>query len=155
MPRSVKKKKATKSSSRGASLKLYGGIFAFGLVVTVGAIMFGRADEGQIDVSAAIANSNISARENGGAIAEEQSNVDHSIPNGGLIGSGKPVEKPKPAPEVEGSATSTDEVASSTEDGTDEDDEALPAEEGDDEEVSGLEEEATSEVDTESDTEIE
>ncbi len=105
-----------------ANLKTILIVFAVGLVVASGAVMYGRSDRGQIDVSAAISNANVTRSSSG----ESQVNMPaprafQNLPNGGLVGTGKPddVPPPPPAPET-ASTTEGDGDAPSTESATEE-----------------------------------
>ena len=101
-------------SKKRNNLALYGGVVACGLVLTIGAILYGQSDTGQIDVSATIANSNKERGERGEeVVAQIVPSAKSDIPNGGLVGTGK---SEPPKSEVEGSATSTNEKVSSIED---------------------------------------
>jgi hypothetical protein len=105
--------------NREASLKnlyLYGGILLAGVIVTGGAILFGRSDEGVINVSEAIRSSNVTAQQSAddsgaGETIVPVENTRSSLPNGGLVGKGDVT--PRPEPKVE-SASSTDDSATST-----------------------------------------
>ena len=103
------------------NVKIFASVFLVGIVATTGAVLFGRADKGQIDVSAAIGMFNQDKIDRGeGNLVQTIPNPLSNVPNGGLVGTGKTdpamqQPKPKPKPEVEGSATSTDETASSSE----------------------------------------
>lgn len=113
-------KRAPRTPQKKNTLAIYGSIVAVGLVVTMGAVLFGRSDTGQIDVTAAISNSNVERAERGEApVAQSLGAKDKALPNGGLVGKGKG-NSVQPKPEVEGTSTSTDETASSTDDGAEE-----------------------------------
>lgn len=103
---------AVETASQKSSVKFYiGTIVAVGLLIG-GAIMFGQADEGQINVSAAISTSNAErqaeATKEGGAAAIVAPQVSN-MPNGGLVGKGDTTQSaPAPAGAVEGESTTTD-----------------------------------------------
>lgn len=99
------------STKRTQNTKIIVGVAAFVIIIAVGAVLFGRADKGQIDVSATIVNSNNEKIERGEG--EALQTVPRGIsdePNGGLIGTGKPPKQEVPQPSVEGVGTSTDET---------------------------------------------
>ncbi len=105
------------------NMKKFGAVFVMALIITVVAILFGRADQGVIDVSATISNSSVNMVQNedgseGEKISEPISRVLSTMPNGGLVGTGKP--EPQLKPEPEENASSTDETASTTGDGVEE-----------------------------------
>ncbi len=114
---------ATETASRNNSVMFYvGGVLVVGLIIG-GAIMLGRADEGQINVSAAISTSNAerqaeAAREGGGAAAIVAPPVSN-MPNGGLVGKGDTAAKApvttEAEPAVEGESTTTEDGTTPTE----------------------------------------
>ena len=82
-----------------------------GLLFAGGAVFFGMRDGGGIDVANAIRSSNIEAKESGeGAPQVAVPGTSASLPNGGLVGTGK-LGSPTPPPivEEEDTSTSTDE----------------------------------------------
>lgn len=106
-------------SKRG--LAYMGGFFMVGLIVTVGAVLIGRADKGQIDVSATIANSNaerVASGVEGDSPVQPIPEVFANTRNGGLVPQSGDV---TPPPETESTpvetGTTTDDMATST-DGT-------------------------------------
>ena len=118
MPRRAIEKKAVELDRRRAPFMLIGVIFV-GSALTVGAVMWGRSDTGEINVSATIANSQYvtdnNANENApliGTAAQEY--VDQ--PNGGLVPTTN-TDAPAPPPAVgEASTTATTtELVSDTE----------------------------------------
>jgi hypothetical protein len=96
-----------KSMDKKNNLLLYGGIVTLGFVITIGAVMFGRSDHGVIDVSAAIANTNVERKERGEATVPTGVQANPNAPNGGLVGKGKSA-APTPEPQVESAASSTE-----------------------------------------------
>ena len=99
------------------NLATFGGVFLFGVVITVGSIMWGRSDVGQIDVSATIARTNVENREHAQETGEAIEQIPDSFaetPNGGLMPQAKgtepspvpdPEPEPTPAPEVQTAST--------------------------------------------------
>jgi hypothetical protein len=123
------------------TIKWIAGILGTGVLVVGAAVYLGTSDQGQIDVSAAIANSNVKAREEGRETTPIPVNAsDPSLPNGGLVGKGKSSTPPPPPPqeEVEGEATSTESNTSEI-DGEGDDPEGTVESQGEEnsEEVSG------------------
>jgi hypothetical protein len=108
----MKAQKVSKNpSDEKNNLKVYGGIIGVALLVIASSIMLGRSDKGGIDVSATISNSNAAARasvKEGDPIPKDISNTNTAIPNGGLVGMGKP-ERPAPPPPTEETGTSTED----------------------------------------------
>lgn len=91
------------------------GMFGLGLAVTVGAILLGRSDTGQIDVAAAVRQADSQQTNPAGAKTDlpPASNEFRNVPNGGLVPQGGRNTAPAPAPEDD-AATSTDEVVPQT-----------------------------------------
>ena len=90
-------------------------LFFFGIIVAVSAILIGRSDSGQINVSATIQNSNQAIIDAGGSIEDTIGNIPENLrnmPNGGLVSS-ENQELQLPPPEVE-TGTSTEGRVSST-----------------------------------------
>jgi hypothetical protein len=87
-----------------------------GICTTIGVIVWGTTDTGQIDVSATIAQSVSQGGENGARIQQAPSQVFQNMPNGGLVPQEGSQEQP-PVPETQ-SASTTEDTASSTENGT-------------------------------------
>lgn len=105
---------AEKSRSTN-NLLFIGGVVLAGVIVASGAIMFGRSDAGQIDVSAAIANSNAQAQERGEQTVPQVPRNPHAdLPNGGLIGKDASAQPSAPQA-VQGAATSSDEAVEDSE----------------------------------------
>ena len=95
-----------------SNTKVLIGIFVISLIAAITSILFGQSDIGQIDVSAAIANSNVAARQSGGQTTPiPTSNANAALPNGGLVGRGK--SKPVLPPAKE-SASTTDATTTET-----------------------------------------
>lgn len=122
-------KKTIRQNNRSQNSQyLFAGVIMAGLVVTTGVVLFARTDQGAIDVSQAIENSNAAARKSaeesgdaGSFVPVRDTRAD--LPNGGLVGKGDEGSPPPPPPQVE-SASSTEESATSTDDGVNEDDQA-------------------------------
>lgn len=96
------------------NLRFIGGLVALGIIVVVGAVLLGKSDQGEINVSATIATSNSKAVERGEKpIPERPPYAD--LPNGGLVGKGKTDTPTPPPPVVEDTATSTESGTSSPE----------------------------------------
>ncbi len=108
---------------KGATnLQLIIGVIVLGFIISGGAIAFGRMDDGQIDVSATISESNIAAGDDTSKQVEQPMRHEiASMPNGGLVGSGAPTPLPPPPPETEATTTaSTTPESTTTESTTDE-----------------------------------
>ncbi len=92
--------------SRGSTRGM-GAIFAVGLLLTIAAVLFGRFDEGQIDVSAVITQSNEEHVEAGepAEVIPVMSDMNRGLPNGGLVGIGDTTPPPQPASEEVGTST--------------------------------------------------
>lgn len=105
-------------NTQKSSLVFYGGLFGVALLLVGGAIMFGQSDKGQIDVSAAIANSNAERQAAADASGETAPVIApppvSTAPNGGLVGKGD-TSVPPPQEEVQDAATTTE--TGSTEEG--------------------------------------
>jgi type IV secretory pathway VirB10-like protein len=104
--------------------------FVVGCVLVFGTIMWARSDRGQIDVSAAILNSQVARNgeagieDNAPAVLPPAPPENASKPNGGLQAQGgevTPQPEPTPPPVVESTSTAstTEETADSPEEGTD------------------------------------
>ncbi len=101
----------------------YTSIFFVGALLVGGAIFFGKTDKGQIDVSAAIANSNAERQAESEATGEAATYTPpprvSSEPNGGLVGKGStetppPVETPPADTSASTTATSTAATTATT-----------------------------------------
>ncbi len=109
------------TTSRGAiNTRVVLGVFVVGLLISGVAIVYGRMDAGQIDVSATITNAN-NASTAAGEGPENQvqagSNAFANMPNGGLVGTDEvPPQPPAPQEVATTTATSTEETTPSTED---------------------------------------
>ncbi len=119
MPRVSKKsiEEAPARSERALTPAFIAGLIGVGVLVFVGAVMIGRSDSGEINVSATITDANEMHAEQGGG---EQVNVVNpalqNLPNGGLVPQSTPVEQP---PVIEESpATTTDAALSTTTEAT-------------------------------------
>ncbi len=105
-------------TSKKSTLLFYGSMFFVGVLLVGGAVFFGKTDKGQIDVSAAIANSNAERQAESEASGEAAIYTPpprvSSEPNGGLVGKGGTDTPPPPVetPPAEAGATTT---ATSTE----------------------------------------
>lgn len=115
----ARKKSAPQRSSGSAKLTI--GVIAVGLLLTVGAVLFGRTDEGMIDVARMVNQSNATAdatnnpenRANNPA-----SNSRSNEPNGGLVGTGKSERvQSEPEPDVEGASTTPSAASTTPSDG--------------------------------------
>ncbi len=88
----------TERSSRRMGTPAFVGVLVLvGIVVIGGAIYFGKSDSGEINVTAAIQNSNQTAIENGGDPnnqIETTSESFRNMPNGGLVPSGSAPQPP-------------------------------------------------------------
>lgn len=103
-------KKQTKRSTFN-NLYVTGGVLAVGLIVTVGSVLLGRADEGTINVSQAIQNANATAQQSaaeGEAAPEPVRDTRSTEKNGGLVGLGD-VEEPDTNQQAGDDAASTEQ----------------------------------------------
>jgi len=155
MPRKTVVIKNTENPPSRIKTVLVGSGLLVGLALTVGAIVWGRSDTGQIDVSATIVSSRSEVDENGvTTLTPNTSNELAEMPNGGLLPQGgDTVPAPEPPIIVDSTAsTSASTTVSST---TEESSETLPEEDGEavDEEETTISEGGGSE--TESTTTIE
>ncbi|MFZ2253235.1 MAG: hypothetical protein WAW13_03630 [Minisyncoccia bacterium] len=101
-----------------------GGVLTVGLLAIVGAVFIGTSDDGQINVTAAIQNSNQANTDAGG---DASGNVEaipetfKNMPNGGLVSQGEqpapPVVEQAPEESISetGTTTSESDVATTTE----------------------------------------
>lgn len=112
MPRKVATPKKAVELDRSRTPIMLAVVLMLGIGVTTGAVMWGRSDAGQIDVSATIANSQyISDNTADGSQSPigiaAQEFVD--MPNGGLVASpeGEAPVPPPPVPDAVASSTST------------------------------------------------
>jgi len=107
-------------------------VFVVGLVVTVGSILLGRADVGQIDVSATINNSNRASVDSGDTSKEATQPVSDAfanMPNGGLVPQAPgSAPEPIPEPEVASTTATTSDTISNSETETSQDAAPAPAE---------------------------
>ena len=118
MPRKSADTKKSEGGEKNSRTVVLAGVLLLGVVVTAGAIMWGRSDTGQIDVSATIQNSqNTAVRdENTPPPPPVISNELSEMRNGGLVPqTGDSVLAPTPAPVPDSVASST---ASTTEENT-------------------------------------
>jgi hypothetical protein len=100
-----------------------------GIGLTIGAVLWGQSDTGQIDVSATIVNSQTDGSQDGNAPTSNTSNELAGMPNGGLVPQGGDiVPAPEPIPVPDPVATTT---ATTTVEGEMEVETSLPAQEGD------------------------
>ncbi len=99
-------------SERALTPAFIAGLIGAGVLVFVGAVMIGRSDSGEINVSATITDANEMHAEHGGG---EQVNVANpalqNLPNGGLVPQSTPVEQP---PVIEETPATTTEATAST-----------------------------------------
>ncbi len=111
----------TESGSRKMGTPAFVGALALaGIVIIGGAIFLGRSDSGEINVAAAIQNSNQAAIENGGDPnnqIETTSEAFRNMPNGGLVPSGS---SPQPQAETPVEETEAPTTTEATEEGEDE-----------------------------------
>ncbi len=111
------------STTKGAgSLKLVLSLFAFGILATGAAIMYGRMDTGVINVSATISNANQASQARGedasNQVQQPSSEIFKTMPNGGLVGTGKTEPTPPPVETGTTTATTTESGATTTPDGS-------------------------------------
>lgn len=117
------KKGSAKSAPRSRkNLAVFSGIALLGLILSVGTVLFARSDEGVIDVTAALTNSNAERRAEDPSAAERPvpRATQNNVPNGGLVGKGKSSPPPTPAPD-ESASTSDDILQDEDENGNVED----------------------------------
>lgn len=119
----------SKDSSSAKNIAVYGSFILFCLILAGGAVMFGRSDKGQIDVSETIRESNVAAAQDAKERGVEppapvNTNPLSNLPNGGLTPRGENAAPISPSPQREApqpaveSASTTDDTVSSTEDGS-------------------------------------
>jgi len=120
----AEKKSRKETENRGKmQTKAIVGVLVAGLFITAGSIFWGKSDKGAIDVSGAINQSNVAARESIERGEKPTVPVVDTSPkkkNGGLVPTGKQEEaRPTPTPEVESASTTesdSDSATSTTED---------------------------------------
>jgi|GEM_PF-3069088 len=119
MPKSSAPKKVI-SENRESSIKFYVGLLGMTVLVVIGAVLLGKSDQGEIDVNAAIINSNQTMKESGEPV-EEVNTIPkrlRDLPNGGLVPSNTPVEETPTqteTPEEQTSSTTTDDAEEESE----------------------------------------
>ena len=105
-----------------SSLKLIIGIFVVGVLITGVAVMYGKMDKGQIDVSATISKANTTSAEKGepesNQVVQPESRTLSTLPNGGLVGTGKTESNQVTPPETQGGTTSASTTAPSNDQAT-------------------------------------
>ena len=103
------------SQKRRGQATFYGAIFV-GALITVGVVMWGRADQGQIDVPATINVANEEIKKEGGSEVRSSRNPYSDKPNGGLVGAGKSTPPPEPEVTEETSSTTPESTGEETQD---------------------------------------
>lgn len=95
---------------------LFGALFTLGIITTVGVVVWGQSDRGQIDVSATIANSGNTTSEGGDVATPPPTESFQNMPNGGLVPQSGDGTLPTPVPETEGGTqpTTTEEIGTTT-----------------------------------------
>jgi hypothetical protein len=109
MPRKTGAIKKSENSEKSSLTVLVAVVLVVGVVATVGSVMWGRSDTGQIDVSATIQNSqNEGEQDENTPPAAPPPNELSEMPNGGLVPqSGESVPPPTPPPTPNPAASST------------------------------------------------
>jgi hypothetical protein len=104
---------ATRNVKRISTPVFLGSILVLGIIVITGAVLIGKSDKGQIDVTAALQNSNQMNSDAGNTAAHVDIPGEQfrNMPNGGLV----PQEnQPATQPPTEQVATTTSETGTST-----------------------------------------
>lgn len=117
---SMKQNNITKGAG---NLKVVLSLFVLGFLMAGAAVMYGRMDTGVINVSATISTANQESQARGedasAQVNQPSSDYLRSLPNGGLVGTGKSEPTPPPVETGTSTGTTTDSVATTTPEGTD------------------------------------